>query len=951
MRLEQLEISGFGRLGRARYGFGERLTVVLGPNESGKSTLHRAIRAALYGLDAGGPGRPRERSEWARWAPWAGDRYGVVLGYRLDSGVRLRVAQSFDRGRMAAQVQELGGGDVTHRYRAGRAVSPARFHLGMDEAVFCAAGWLGEDGLRLGAPEAPSHQAARVREALERLVDSGPGGMTAAHALDRLEEGLRRVGSERRSGTPLGVATAEARRIEAALDAARRRLTDFAGDEARLRELEVGAAAAADASAAAHRAWLQGRIAQLDAELREMEETAEEVAELTSRLEGMPSHPGFPVDDEARVIALGGELHQLDRAAEEASRRWSRASRELDEMRSRRRDIATGLAAMPPAVRLGPEVGGRVQELRRRLAVASALSDLDDEVGSAGARDQALRREIAVTRLGGVGADSLQELAPLIRAALRGERRARALATAGAALALLAGGAMALAALGRSGAAVAAAALLGLALLGVGAGAGVAWRQARQRRRQLATSLPGLDLGSASLARLASSLPMAGRLHQERERRRASADAGRAGWERARSELDALLGACLGLAAEVGAPVTGPAPRGDTGTALVAAAEAALVAVDGVVAREARRRELLDEDAHLAERESSLVEVGMEAERRREAALAVEARIRSLTSSGGIDPTLPPLAAVAAFREACGLLRRREHLGARLAEARRREGIGGADPRLLARRRTELLAELGRLGGDPAAASPPRPDPAALAALERAASASREAAAAAGSEVERLRARLEGMRSTLAPLADLEDERLAVGAARERAIHQQAALQRAAELIRAAGRDVHNRVAPRLAASVSRRVALLTGDRYREVDVDIDQLAVSLASAERDQMVPLDLVSHGTRDQVALLLRLALCEVLGEGGESMPLLLDEPMVSSDPRRRSAMAQFLAGLADTNQLVVTASDPALAACLVAAAGTDGVVVLDLETGARLHGVEAELIGAPAAPREA
>ena len=86
MRLERLEVTGFGRLRQRRFDFGERITVVLGPNESGKSTLHRAIRAALYGLDAGGPGRPRERSDWARWLPWAPGRFGVTLTYTWTEG-------------------------------------------------------------------------------------------------------------------------------------------------------------------------------------------------------------------------------------------------------------------------------------------------------------------------------------------------------------------------------------------------------------------------------------------------------------------------------------------------------------------------------------------------------------------------------------------------------------------------------------------------------------------------------------------------------------------------------------------------------------------------------------------------------------------------------------------------------------------------------------------------
>ena len=92
MKLERLEITGFGRLQQRRFDFGERVTVILGANESGKTTMHRAVRAALYGLEAGGPGHPRERSEWARWLPWAAGRYGVVLTYRLDSGQRFRVA-------------------------------------------------------------------------------------------------------------------------------------------------------------------------------------------------------------------------------------------------------------------------------------------------------------------------------------------------------------------------------------------------------------------------------------------------------------------------------------------------------------------------------------------------------------------------------------------------------------------------------------------------------------------------------------------------------------------------------------------------------------------------------------------------------------------------------------------------------------------------------------------
>ncbi|MGA9113783.1 MAG: hypothetical protein WB802_08320, partial [Candidatus Dormiibacterota bacterium] len=203
-----------------------------------------------------------------------------------------------------------------------------------------------------------------------------------------------------------------------------------------------------------------------------------------------------------------------------------------------------------------------------------------------------------------------------------------------------------------------------------------------------------------------------------------------------------------------------------------------------------------------------------------------------------------------------------------------------------------------------------------------------ELAATAATAARTLEARIEGLSGGLPSLPDLEDERLTVTAARDRALRQQEALQRTMAMIDAAGRDVHERLAPRLAESVSNRLALLTGDRYADVNVDVEHFAVALASGDRDQLVGLDLVSHGTRDQVALLLRLALCEVLGEAGESMPLLLDEPLASADPARRRGLLEFLSQLSATNQLVVTTTDPGIAATLVGLGDPESTAIIDL-----------------------
>jgi hypothetical protein len=932
VRLERLEVTGFGRLRQRRFDFGERITVVLGANESGKSTLHRAIRAALYGLEAGGPGRPRDRSDWARWLPWASGRFGLTLTYRLDGGQRLRVAQTFDRDRVQAQVQELGGSDVTQQFRVGRTVCPGRFHLGVDEAVFCAAAWLGEEGLQLASIEAAPQQAGRLREALERLIDAGAEGITAAEATKKLADALQRVGSERRVTSPLGVAISQARRLEAEIEAAERRLASFAGEEARLRELEGEARLAAETAVAAQRDWIRGRIAGLDAQETEMRSASDEAAELSRALEAEAAYAGFPAESEAAVIALGGELHQAARGAAEAEARWIAVQEPLGTLRRRRAEISAGFQVMPGSSPIGERETAAASALRRRVEVSAAIAHRDEEM-AATARGEALRREIAVTGLGGVDPSELEAVVPLVAAARTAGARARG-AVRGIAAVALAGGAAAgaLAATGRDGLA----ALLGagclLVMAALASSGMLAFRSGRRAKFELAGRLPGMDLGPAGLERLRDSLPAARSLHDESRQQVALVEVHRAELMRARGELEAAVYGCLALARESGLSAPARPAAGCRVEALLETAAAALATVEEAARLSVRRRELEVEDARLTDREDQFAELGEEAGRSRATAQAVEGRIGVATATAGLDRGLSPLEAVAAFRDASGHRREHDRLAGGLAEARRRQRLGGSDLQTLIRRRTELADDLRRRGGEPEKAAGDVPtDAAGLARLEREAEAAQERASVATTAIQTLGARLEGLTGSLPSLADLEDERLTVTAARDRALHQQEALQRAVAMIETAGRDVHGRLAPRLAASVSERLALLTGDHYSEANVDMDHFAIALASADRDQLVSLDLVSHGTRDQVALLLRLALCEVLGDAGESMPLLLDEPLASADPRRGRGLLEFLAQLSATNQVVVTTSDPSIAATLVSLGDPQSTAVIDLGSG--------------------
>src|SRR5690606_19699643 len=104
VRIEWIEIDGFGHFAGRTFGpLARGITIIHGPNEAGKSTLHAFIRAILFGFPA--PDAP----EWIP-AP-AGELHGGRLVLRDGAGARIVVERHRDRCGGAARVTCEGGPD------------------------------------------------------------------------------------------------------------------------------------------------------------------------------------------------------------------------------------------------------------------------------------------------------------------------------------------------------------------------------------------------------------------------------------------------------------------------------------------------------------------------------------------------------------------------------------------------------------------------------------------------------------------------------------------------------------------------------------------------------------------------------------------------------------------------------------------------------------------------
>jgi DNA repair exonuclease SbcCD ATPase subunit len=217
-----------------------------------------------------------------------------------------------------------------------------------------------------------------------------------------------------------------------------------------------------------------------------------------------------------------------------------------------------------------------------------------------------------------------------------------------------------------------------------------------------------------------------------------------------------------------------------------------------------------------------------------------------------------------------------------------------------AERRAQVASRLARRVGDEAVIPVAGDSEAALAAARAEASRSKAV-------VDELSGELRLLATTLANVAEAEERADAARIELGRVQNLAAVIDETLTLLEAAERRVHRDLAPILTASVQRHLPAITGGAYVEVGMNPRDLSVDVKEARTGQWRDARLLSEGTREQIYLLLRVAMAEHLVTTEESAPLLLDEVTAQSDPERKLRMLDVLHALSADRQIVLFSHD--------------------------------------------
>jgi len=124
----------------------------------------------------------------------------------------------------------------------------------------------------------------------------------------------------------------------------------------------------------------------------------------------------------------------------------------------------------------------------------------------------------------------------------------------------------------------------------------------------------------------------------------------------------------------------------------------------------------------------------------------------------------------------------------------------------------------------------------------------------------------------------------------------------ALEFLRGAEERVNRDIAPTLAAALRQWLPDVTQGRYTEARVDPSDLKVQVLGPDHEWREAQRL-SHGTAEQIYLLLRVVLAERLAVTGETCPLILDDVLVQCDRVRTRALLDVISAVSRTRQVIL------------------------------------------------
>jgi len=197
MQINKLKINGYGKLKEKEINLKNKINIIYGENEGGKSTLLNFITDSFYGISKNKNGK--EISNFEKYTPWVGEEFSGKLEYQLDNQEKFEIFRDFRKKNPKIFNEAME--DISKQFNIDKNKGNEFFYeqTKVDEALFLSTVVIHQQEVKL-----EKQQQNILIQKVANLVGTGEDNVSYKRAIDRINRRiLDEVGTERSREKPI----------------------------------------------------------------------------------------------------------------------------------------------------------------------------------------------------------------------------------------------------------------------------------------------------------------------------------------------------------------------------------------------------------------------------------------------------------------------------------------------------------------------------------------------------------------------------------------------------------------------------------------------------------------------------------------------------------------------------------------------------------------------------
>jgi len=212
LKLNKIKINSYGNLQNREIEL-NKLNIIYGENEAGKSTLQNFILSMFYGMDKK---KGKEAfSDVQKYTPWNGSEdFSGKIAYELDNSSKYEVFRNFNK--KDPEIYDEQGMDITKSFVIDKKLGNTFFmnQVGLDRDILEKTVFTKQNNLKIDSGD----QDILIQK-VSNIVESGDEEISFKKAIDSLNKRkLNEVGTDKSQDRPINVAEENIRKYEKELE-------------------------------------------------------------------------------------------------------------------------------------------------------------------------------------------------------------------------------------------------------------------------------------------------------------------------------------------------------------------------------------------------------------------------------------------------------------------------------------------------------------------------------------------------------------------------------------------------------------------------------------------------------------------------------------------------------------------------------------------------------------